>query len=135
VSIKKLAWGAIALNLLRIMMGFLFIPHGAQKMFGVLGKEAESVFTLHGAAGPLEFFGGLLILFGWLTRPAAFICAGLMAVAYWITWGHLGFWPILNGGELATIYCFVLLFLWANGGGDFSIDGWLKKGRESGGTT
>ncbi len=132
---KKLAWGEIALNLLRIIMGFLFMPHGAQKMFGVLGKKAESVFTLHGAAGPLEFIGGLMILIGLWTRPTAFVCSGLMAVAYWITWGHLGFWPILNGGELATIYCFVLLFLSANGGGEFSVDGWLKKRRTIGRTT
>ena len=78
----NLPWGEISLNLLRITTGFMFIPHGAQKLFGVLGKEAESIFTLHGAAGPIEFFGGLMIMFGWHTRPAAFLCSGLMAVAY-----------------------------------------------------
>ena len=125
----NLPWGEISLNLLRITTGFMFIPHGAQKLFGVLGKEAESIFTLHGAAGPIEFFGGLMILFGWYTRPAAFLCSGLMAVAYWITFGYKEVLPIVNKGELAFVLCFVFFFLWGNGGGDFSIDGWLKRRR------
>ena len=129
MSKGKTNWSEIALNLLRIMLGFLFIPHGAQKLFGVLGKEAESVLTLHGFAGVLEFFGGFLILIGLFTRPTAFICSGLMAVAYWMTFGYQAFLPIVNHGELAVIFCFVFLFLAANGGGDFSVDGYLKKRR------
>lgn len=113
---------------LRIMMGFLLIPHGAQKLFGVLGKEANWSFSLHALAGPIEFFGGLLILIGLWTRPASFICSGTMAAAYWMAHGHRSFLPIMNRGELAVIFCFVLLFLWANGPGPFSIDG--KTGRK-----
>ena len=123
-------WPGVTHAALRIMMGFLFVPHGAQKMFGVLGKEAESVFTLHGLAGPIELFGGLLVMIGFQTRWAAFLCSGLMAVAYWITWGYRAFLPILNNGELAVIFCFVFLFLSANGGGPYSVDAWLEQRRK-----
>ncbi len=113
---------------LRIMMGFLFIPHGAQKLFGILGKEADWSFSLHALAGPIEFFGGILIMIGLWTRPVAFIASGSMAAAYWMQHGFKSFLPIMNRGELAVIFCFVLLFLWANGPGPFSIDG--KMGRK-----
>ncbi len=113
---------------LRIVMGFLFIPHGAQKLFGVLGKEADWSFSLHALAGPIEFFGGILIMIGLWTRPAAFIASGSMAAAYWIAHGPNSFLPIMNRGELAVIFCFVLLFLWANGAGPFSVD--RKLGRD-----
>lgn len=113
------------LNLLRIMTGFLFVPHGAQKLFGVLGKSAVDLFSLSGVAGVLEFFGGLAILLGLFTRPVAFVLSGLMAAAYLLAHSFDAFWPILNGGELAALYCFVFLFLSAYGGGQFSLDGWL----------
>jgi putative oxidoreductase len=116
-----------SLNLLRIVTGFLFVPHGARKLFGVLGRESVEVLSLGGLAGTLEFFGGLAILFGLFTRPVAFVLAGEMAVAYWMRFGHRTFLPILNGGELPALYCFVFLYLAARGGGDFSIDGWLQK--------
>ena len=112
---------------LRIVMGFLFIPHGAQKLFGVLGKEADWSFSIHALAGPIEFFGGALIMIGLWTRPAAFIASGSMAAAYWLAHGSNSFLPIMNRGELAAIFCFVLLFLWANGPGPFSIDGKLGR--------
>lgn len=117
----------ITLNLLRIMTGFLFAPHGAQKLFGVLGgDQVENLVSLRGLAGVLEFFGGLLIVFGVFTRQVAFVLAGLMAVAYWMAHGINAFMPIENRGELAVLYCFVYLFLWANGGGSFSVDGMLR---------
>lgn len=112
---------------LRIMTGFLLIPHGAQKMFGVLGKEADWSVSLHALAGPIEFFGGALILIGLWTRPTAFIAAGMMAVAYWTRHGLNDFFPIVNRGELAVLYCFVFLFLWANGGGPCSVDNLIAK--------
>lgn len=120
----------IALNLLRIMTGFLFFPHGAQKLFGVLGRDAVPLASLAGAAGVLEFFGGLAILFGLFTRPVAFILSGQMAVAYWLRHGRRAFLPIENRGELAVLYCFVFLFLWAYGGGNFSMDGLIRGKRE-----
>jgi len=120
---------AITLNLLRIMTGFLFFPHGAQKLFGVLGRDAVPFFSLFGLAGVLEFFGGLLILFGLFTRPVAFVLSGQMAVAYWWAHGRRAFLPIANGGELAVLYCFIFLLLWTHGGGRFSIDAWRQARR------
>ena len=119
--------GEMTLNSLRIITGFLFIPHGAQKLFGVLGREAVPLMSLPGVAGVLEFFGGILILFGIFTRPVAFVLSGQMAVAYWMAHGRQAFLPIANGGELAVLYCFVFLFLFANGGGELSVDGWLRR--------
>ena len=120
---------AFTLDLLRIMMGFFIAPHGAQKLFGVLGKEAAPLFSLMGLAGVLEFFGGLAILFGIFTRQAAFLLAGMMAAAYWTAHGTHSFWPVVNDGEKAAMYCFTFLFLWGHGGGEFSIDGWLRSRR------
>ncbi len=115
---------AVPLNLLRIMTGFMFTAHGAQKMFGVLGRDAKPIASLLGVAGALEFFGGILIIVGLFTRPVAFILSGLMACAYWMRFGTEAFLPIVNKGELAALYCFVFLFLAGHGGGSFSIDGW-----------
>ena len=120
-------WEDFSLNLLRIMTGFLYAQHGAQKLFGVLGKESVEIFSLIGMAGILDFFGGLAIILGLFTRPVAFILAGQMAVAYWTVYGHRAFFPIVNRGEVPALYCFIYLYLAARGGGDFSIDGWLKK--------
>ena len=75
------AWDRITLNLLRMVTGFLFIPHGAQKLFGVLGRDAVPLMSLPGVAGVLEFFGGIAILLGLFTRPVAFVLSGLMASA------------------------------------------------------
>lgn len=119
----------LTLNLLRIMTGFLFTPHGAQKLFGVLGRDAAPLMSLSGLAGVLEFFGGILILFGVFTRPVAFVLSGQMAVAYWLAHGRQAFLPIENGGELAVLYCFVFLLLWTHGGGSFSMDGLLRRGK------
>ena len=113
-------------NALRIVAGFLFVQHGAQKLFGVLGREAvETLMSRGGIAGVLEFVGGLLIMVGLFTRPVAFLVSGQMAVAYFIAHAPNGFWPIMNRGELAAFYCFTWLFFWAHGAGKYSIDGWL----------
>jgi len=122
---------AITLNLLRIMTGFLFLPHGAQKLFGVLGRQAVPLTSWMGLAGVLEFFGGLAILLGLFTRPVALVLAGEMAVAYWWAHGRRAFLPIANGGELAVLYCFIFLLLWTRGGGTFSIDGLLQSKRRA----
>ena len=117
----------IALSLMRAVAGFLFLQHGAQKLFGALGGEAVELATLRGLAGVLEFFGGLLILLGLFTRPVAFLLSGMMAVAYFMVHAPRGFWPIQNGGELAALYSFVFLFLAAMGGGDWSLDRLVRK--------
>jgi putative oxidoreductase len=124
--------GTSALNLLRIVTGFLFMPHGAQKLFGLFGGfggqpgAAAPLFSLMGLAGILEFFGGLFVLFGLFTRPVALILSGQMAVAYFMAHLPRGFWPLLNRGELAALYCVVFLCLATIGGGDFSLDGVLS---------
>jgi putative oxidoreductase len=118
------------LNALRIVTGLLFWQHGAQKMFGWLeGRGPVEFGGLVWWAGFLEFFGGALIALGLMTRPVAFVLAGEMAVAYFRSHSPQGFWPILNGGELAALFCFVHLFLAANGGGSFSLDGLLEARR------
>ena len=123
----------LALNLLRIITGFLFMPHGAQKLFGMFGGfkgqpgATAPLFSLMGLAGLLEFFGSLAIFLGFFTRPVAFILSGLMAVAYFMAHSPKGFWPLLNRGELAALYSFVFLFLAAAGGGELSIDGILRR--------
>lgn len=119
----------MTLNLLRIVTGFLLLQHGMQKLFGLLGREAVALNSLSGVAGVLEFFGGAAILIGLATRPIAFLLSGLLATAYFMAHAGEGFWPIQNGGELAALYSFVFLYLSARGGGEFSIDGWLKNRR------
>ena len=110
----------ITLNLLRITTALLYIPHGCQKLFG---DEPPDFTTLHGLAGLFELIGGSMILIGLFTRPVAFVLSGQMAVAYWMAHAPRDSWPINNGGELAVLFCFVYLFLFANGGGSFSVDG------------
>lgn len=117
------------LNLLRIVSGFMIAQHGAQKLFGVLGAQARPLFSLSGFGGVLELVGGFAILIGLFVRPAAFVLSGMMATAYWMVHGTQSFWPIVNQGEKAALYCFVFLTLWGLGGGDFSIEGWLKRRR------
>jgi putative oxidoreductase len=118
---------ATSLNALRIVTGFLFWQHGAQKLLGWFGagRTAEP-FTMFWWAGVLEFWGGALIAFGVLTRPVALVLAGEMAVAYFRSHAPRGFWPVVNGGELAALYCFIYLFLAVRGGGGLSVDGWVS---------
>jgi putative oxidoreductase len=110
--------------LLRIVIGFLFLWHGMQKLFGFPGQvpEGAPAFILY-TAGPLELFGGALVMIGLFTRPVAFVLSGLMAFAYWMAHGFNALLPILNQGELAVIYCFVFLHISARGSGIWSVDG------------
>ena len=121
---------------LRLAAGFLFALHGSQKLFGALGgQQIGSLASQMGVAGVLEFFGGILLIVGLFTRPAAFLLSGLMAVAYFTAHFPEGFWPLLNGGELAALYCFIWLFFFGNGAGKYSVDGWLacrRAGHERG---
>ena len=123
-------WKGTTHALLRIAAALMFLPHGAQKLFGLWGRDAVSLASQSGVGGLIEFFGGLLILIGLQTRWVAFLCSGTMAVAFWQfhvlgSWSEMGvsaFHPLLNRGELAALYCFVFLFLWGNGAGPFSLD-------------
>ena len=123
-------WSAHFLSVLRIIAAFLYMQHGAQKLFGVFATPQTHAFplpSLMGLGGVLEFFGGLLVLFGLFTRPVAFILSGQMAVAYFMVHAPKGFWPILNGGELATLWSFIFLYLAAAGGGVWSLDYLLRR--------
>jgi len=125
-------WAPRLLSVLRIITGFLFMPHGAQKLFGFLATQpgsTPSLLSMVGIGGVLEFFGGLLILLGLFTRPVAFILSGMMAVAYFMAHAPQGFWPLQNGGELAVFYCFVFLYLSAAGGGAWSLDSIWRRGK------
>ena len=118
-------WSPRVLSVLRIISAFLYMQHGAQKLFGVFATpQAHSfpLFSFMGVGGVLEFFGGLLVLLGLFTRPVAFILSGQMAVAYFMVHAPKGFWPILNGGDLAVLWCFVFLYLASAGGGVWSLD-------------
>ncbi len=125
-------WKGLTHSLLRFTAGFLFLWHGAQKLFGFAGAQPVELVSQLGLGGVIEFFGGALICIGLFTRWAAFVASGMMAAAFWQVhafnsgawerFGALGLHPLLNGGELAVLNCFVFLFLWANGPGEYSID-------------
>jgi putative oxidoreductase len=108
--------------LMRIVAGFLFLWHGSQKLFGFPQAAPDAPAFILYIAGPIELIGGALVAVGLFTRWAAFLCSGLMAAAYWIAHGTNAFFPLLNGGELAALYCFVFLFISANGAGIWSAD-------------
>ena len=125
-----ISWAPRLLSVLRIITGFLFFAHGAQKLLGFptpMQGGTVSLMTLPGVAGVLELVGGLLILVGLFTRPVAFLLAGEMAVAYFMVHAPGGFWPLLNKGELAVFYCFLFLYLAAAGGGPWSLDSLLRR--------
>ena len=119
-------WSPRLLSVLRIVAALLMMQHGAQKLFGfpagAQGGPTPPLMSMMGFVGILEFFGALLLLLGLFTRPIAFILSGLMAVAYFMAHAPQGFWPVLNRGELAVLYCFVFLYLAVAGGGSWSID-------------
>ena len=121
----------IAFALMRSVAGVLFACHGAQKLFGVLGGQAMIKSPLIVAAGVIEFACGVLVAMGLLTRPAAFIASGEMAVAYFKSHAFKGLWPIQNKGEAAVIFCFVFLFIAAHGAGRYSIDALVRRGQSA----
>ncbi|NND44912.1 MAG: DoxX family protein [Xanthomonadales bacterium] len=104
-----------AYALLRIVTGFLFIWHGALKFANL--AEATRPWHIQWVAGPIELIGGALVMVGLVTRPAAFLCSGMAAAAYWV--GHFprAPWPIQNGGEAAVLFAFIFLYLAARGTG------------------
>jgi len=124
------AWSPRLRSILRIVTAFLFVAHGTQKLldFPVPPSYPMELWSRAGAAGLLELVGGALLLVGLFTRPVAFVMSGLMAFAYFLAHAPQGFWPIVNGGELAALYCFVFLYFAAAGGGPWSIDhGWRER--------
>ena len=120
-------------SVLRIVAAFSFITHGTQKLIAVpVAQPGTTVplFSLFGVAGALETFGGVLLLLGLFTRPVAFLMAGEMAVAYLMAHLPRGFWPVLNAGEPAVLFCFIWLYVAAAGAGPWSVDA-LRRPRSS----
>ena len=111
-----------AYALLRMVTGFLFIWHGTVKWFDYPKAFGGELSPLMMAAGSIEIVGGVLVMIGLFTRPAAFISSGTMAVAYWLMHGSKTFHPILNHGELAALFCFAFLFIATRGAGMWSLD-------------
>ncbi|MGC4024783.1 MAG: DoxX family protein [Mesorhizobium sp.] len=115
------------LSILRIFSAATFFTHGSMKL---LGWPAEFPYPLSGlttTAGVLEIVGGLLLTIGLFSRPVAFILSGLMAFAYFLGHASGGFFPVLNGGEAAMLFCFIFLYIAAAGPGPISVD--AKMGR------
>ena len=115
------AWAPRALSILRIMSGLLLLEHGTGKHLGFPAGVAASG-GWPSAAGYFELIGGILMVIGLFTRPVAFVLSGMTAVAYFMVHAPQGFFPILNRGELAVLYCFVFLYIAAAGPGPWSID-------------
>ena len=114
-------------GILRIVIGGLFACHGAQKLFGAFGGQVMISNPLMAFGGVIEFFGGLLICIGLFAGFAAFLASGMMAVAYFMAHASGGFWPILNHGELAVVYCFIFLYIASKGSGRVSVASLLGK--------
>lgn len=119
-----------ALSVFRIIAGLMIIQHGMGKLIGFPAFPAYAnvqPFSLIGIAGFIELIGGALLILGLCTRPAAFVLAGEMAVAYFMFHAPRGFFPLVNGGTLAITYCFAFLYLATAGAGPWSVDAMMKK--------
>ncbi|EFH10264.1 DoxX family protein [Pseudoroseomonas cervicalis] len=115
----------LALAALRIMSALLFLAHGTQKLLGFPAPPANGLpaaFTLSWTAGVLELVGGALLVVGLFTRPVAFVLSGLMAFAYFLAHAPRNFYPLLNGGDAAILFCFVFLYLVFAGPGALALD-------------
>ena len=122
--------------LLRVVAGFLFIQAGSVILFGwfggMPGGAKVPLMSQTGIGGVLEFFGGILIMLGICTRPVAFILSGMMAVAYWQFHFPHGHWPVQNQGMAAVLYCFIFLYMAAQGAGEWSLDALIRRKRNRG---
>jgi putative oxidoreductase len=124
------SWAPRMLSVLRIMSGLLVLQHGLGKWLKFPAGVVPPTFNLNsmaGYAGAIELVGGILLVLGLFTRPAAFIVSGMCAVGYFMVHAPQGFFPILNKGELIVLYCFVFLYIAAAGPGPWSIDAQRRK--------
>lgn len=124
-------WQPQMLSVLRIMSALIFMAHGTTKHLGFPQSDMTGVpiTSLGGIAGVLELVGGALLVIGLFSRPVAFILSGLMAAAYFIAHAPSSFFPVLNGGDAAILYCFVFLYIFFAGPGPWSLDAARKGGR------
>jgi putative oxidoreductase len=120
------SWSPYLLSMLRIVSALLFVEHGSAKLLGIphqdMAKHPFEIFSMMGFSGVLELVGGFLLVVGLFTRFTAFILSGEMAVAYFMVHAPNGFFPLVNKGELAVLYCFVFLYFVFSGGGPWSLD-------------
>ncbi|PYS92557.1 MAG: DoxX family protein [Acidobacteria bacterium] len=120
--------------LLRVVAGFLFLQTGGLVLFGWFGgmpgqPSPPPLMSQTGIGGVLEFFGGIAIMLGLFTRPVAFILSGMMAVAYWQFHAPQGGWPVQNQGMPAVLFCFIFLYMAAQGAGNWSLDALVRHKR------
>lgn len=125
-------WAPELLSVLRIVVAFLFIQFGTAKLFALPGPLIHGggvmpLGSLPGVAGVIELVAGLLLLLGLFTRPVAFLASGEMAVAYFHGHAPNGFWPVLNGGHPAVLFCFIWLYISAAGPGPWSLDALVRR--------
>ncbi len=126
------SWAPRALSVLRIVTAFLFMVHGSAKLLHVPHQamfDNLKLMSQLGLQGVLELVGGGLLVIGLFSRPIAFLLCGDMAVAYFIAHWPKSWLPILNGGELAVLFCFVFLYVWIAGPGPWSVDAAMRRGR------
>jgi putative oxidoreductase len=114
-------------GVMRLVLGFVYLCHGLQKLFGMFGGHRVAIHSLLAAAGIIEAVGGTLIALGLFTSVAAFICSGQMAFAYFLMHFPRGGLPIHNGGDLAVVLCFAFLYISSRGGGRWSLDALLRR--------
>jgi putative oxidoreductase len=117
-------WAPRVLSIVRIVAALIFMEHGTQKLLGFppSANPAPALISLSGLGAILELVGGALLVLGLFTRPVAFILSGEMAFAYWMAHAPRSFFPVLNGGDAAILYCFLFLYLAFAGGGAWSVD-------------
>ena len=130
ITILPASWTPYLLSVLRFVGGLTFMSHGVAKLlkYPPLPMFAKvELMSLIGVAGILELVGGALLIVGLCTRPVAFILAGEMAVAYFMSHFPRGFHPLVNGGEAAILFCFIFLYISAAGAGPWSLDAKMKK--------
>jgi putative oxidoreductase len=123
-------WAPRILSVVRAVFGLLYFLHGTQKIFEVpFNKFTQGIepWTLNWFAGMMETIGGPLILFGLFTRPVAFLLSGEMAIAYFLRYAKGGLFPVTNGGEIPTLYCFIFFYLAFAGAGEWSLDAMLAR--------
>jgi putative oxidoreductase len=117
------AWAPVFLSILRIVAALIFMAHGTTKLLNFPASEmSPAVFSLPWIAGVFELVGGALLVIGLWSRPVAFLLSGVMAAAYFLAHAPQSFFPVLNGGDAAILYCFVFLYLVFAGPGPWSVD-------------
>jgi putative oxidoreductase len=126
-SDSLIVWAPRVLSIVRIMAALLFLEHGTTKLLGFPAGTQPAMFTLSWTQGVIELVGGLLLAIGLFTRPVAFILSGDMAVAYFMAHAPQSFFPIINRGDAAILYCFIFFYIFFAGPGPWSVDAMWRR--------